>query len=47
LKRETVGSADQISEETDLKAFKAHGGKLIICQSWGEKWVPPRTITAY
>jgi feruloyl esterase len=33
--------------QTDLTAFKARGGKLIMYQSWNETWVPPRTITTY
>jgi feruloyl esterase len=34
--------------QTDLKAFKARGGKLIMYQDWNETWVPPRTaITFY
>lgn len=33
--------------QTDLKAFKARGGKLLMYQSWNETWVPPRTATTY
>jgi feruloyl esterase len=33
--------------QTDLKAFKARGGKLILYQGWNETWVPPRTATTY
>ncbi len=33
--------------ETDLKAFKQRGGKLLIYQAWNETWIPPRTITTY
>jgi feruloyl esterase len=33
--------------QTDLKAFKAHGGKLLMYQDWNETWVPPRTATTY
>ena len=33
--------------QTDLKAFKARGGKLLMYQGWNETWVPPRTITTY
>jgi feruloyl esterase len=33
--------------QTDLKAFKEHGGKLIMYQDWNETWVPPRTATTY
>ena len=32
---------------TDLKAFKENGGKIIVYQSWGETWIPPRMITGY
>jgi feruloyl esterase len=35
------------SIDPDLKAFKAHGGKLLMYQSWNETWVPPRTATTY
>jgi feruloyl esterase len=33
--------------QTDLKAFKARGGKLLMYQDWNETWVPPRTATTY
>jgi feruloyl esterase len=33
--------------QTDLKAFKKSGGKLIMYQDWNETWVPPRTATTY
>ena len=33
--------------QTDLKAFKEHGGKLVMYQDWNETWVPPRTATTY
>jgi feruloyl esterase len=33
--------------QTDLKAFKARGGKLLMYQDWNETWVPPRTVTTY
>jgi len=33
--------------QTDLKAFKARGGKLLMYQGWNETWVPPRTATTY
>jgi feruloyl esterase len=33
--------------QTDLKAFKKHGGKLILYQDWNETWVPPRTAVTY
>ncbi|MBN1568105.1 MAG: tannase/feruloyl esterase family alpha/beta hydrolase [Acidobacteria bacterium] len=33
--------------QTDLSAFKARGGKLIMYQAWNETWVPPRTATTY
>jgi len=33
--------------QTDLKAFKSHGGKLLMYQDWNETWVPPRTDTEY
>jgi feruloyl esterase len=33
--------------QTDLKAFKARGGKLIMYQDWNETWIPPRTATTY
>ncbi|HTY64609.1 MAG TPA: tannase/feruloyl esterase family alpha/beta hydrolase [Acidobacteriota bacterium] len=33
--------------QTDLKAFKNHGGKLLMYQDWNETWVPPRTATTY
>jgi feruloyl esterase len=35
------------SISTDLKAFKEHGGKLLVYTSWNETWVLPRTITTY
>jgi len=35
------------SIDPDLSEFKAHGGKLIIYQSWGETWVPPRSAIEY
>lgn len=31
----------------DLKPFKDNGGKLIMYQSWGETWVPPRSAIDY
>jgi feruloyl esterase len=31
----------------DLSAFKAHGGKLLLYQSWNETAVPPRGIIDY
>jgi feruloyl esterase len=33
--------------QTDLKAFKARGGKMLMYQGWNETWVPPRTATTY
>jgi feruloyl esterase len=33
--------------QTDLKAFKARGAKLLMYQDWNETWVPPRTATDY
>jgi feruloyl esterase len=33
--------------QTDLKAFKTRGGKLLMYQDWNETWVPPRTATDY
>jgi feruloyl esterase len=33
--------------QTDLRAFKSRGGKLIMYQDWNETWVPPRTATTY
>jgi feruloyl esterase len=33
--------------QTDLRAFKKSGGKLIMYQDWNETWVPPRTATTY
>jgi len=35
------------STETDLTAFKKHGGKLLMYQSWNETWIPPRMATVY
>jgi feruloyl esterase len=35
------------SIDPDLTAFKAHGGKLLMYQSWGETWVPPRSAIGY
>lgn len=32
---------------SDLGRFRAKGGKLLMYQSWGETWVPPRMITEY
>jgi feruloyl esterase len=33
--------------QTDLKAFKARGGKLLMYHAWNETWIPPRTATTY
>jgi feruloyl esterase len=33
--------------QTNLKAFKARGGKLLMYQAWNETWIPPRTATTY
>ena len=33
--------------DPDLNRFRAHGGKLLIYQSWEETWVPPRMIINY
>ena len=33
--------------DPNLKPFKQHGGKLIMYQSWGETWVPPRSAIVY
>jgi feruloyl esterase len=33
--------------QTDLRAFKARGGKLLMYQAWNETWVPPRMATEY
>jgi feruloyl esterase len=33
--------------QTDLKAFKARGGKLLMYKDWNETWVPPRIATTY
>jgi feruloyl esterase len=33
--------------QTDLKAFKARGGKLLMYQSWNETWIPPRMAATY
>jgi len=35
------------STQTDLSAFKKHGGKLLMYQSWNETWIPPRMATVY
>jgi len=36
------------TNQTDLNAFKARGGKLLMYQSWNETWIPPRmAITFY
>ena len=35
------------STETDLTAFKKHGGKLLMYQAWNETWIPPRMATVY
>ncbi len=31
----------------DLRAFKEHGGKLILYQAWNETIIPPRTLIDY
>jgi feruloyl esterase len=33
--------------DPDLRAFKAHGGKLLLYQSWNETAIPPRRIIDY
>jgi len=43
LAADRVGTAVD-AYDANLKAFKDHGGKLILYQSWGETWVPPRSI---
>ena len=35
------------SFDADLKAFRAHGGKLLIYQSWDEAIIPPRSMIDY
>ena len=35
------------SNSPDLRAFKAHGGKLLIYQAWEETAVPPRSMVDY
>ena len=35
------------SFDANLKAFKAHGGKLLIYQSWDEAIIPPRSMIDY
>ncbi|MDR1728790.1 MAG: tannase/feruloyl esterase family alpha/beta hydrolase [Acidobacteriota bacterium] len=33
--------------QTDLSAFKARGGRLLMYQGWNETWIPPRMATVY
>ena len=35
------------SHNPDLSAFKAHGGKLLMYQSWEETAIPPRSLVDY
>jgi feruloyl esterase len=35
------------SNDPNLKAFKDHGGKLLIYQSWDEAIIPPRSMIDY
>jgi tannase/feruloyl esterase len=33
--------------EPNLRAFKEHGGRLLLYQSWQEPWIPPRSAVNY
>jgi feruloyl esterase len=35
------------SHNPDLRAFKAHGGKLLLYQAWEETAIPPRSLVDY
>jgi feruloyl esterase len=44
---DTKDGAALNSNDPNLKAFKAHGGKLLIYQSWDEAIIPPRSMIDY